>query len=202
MASEAFPPPAPFEMQVVMHLRCCLFVRLFCACVFLLPLVVLRTKHPFSHSYLHDFLNNSLSFFSVFISYFSCTCSASFSILRPWRFPGGPLGRCFANCCFASWCSPNASRTPKGLRRRQQWSRIHVFSMTYGNKATRSVSRSKKLMTVTKCVYWSSLYQLKMRDRSMIAIFCLLDIYFTQLQLIFLIAIMSIYYNIVCFYGF
>jgi hypothetical protein len=57
------------------------FFRLICVCLFLLPLIVLRTKNPFSRSYLCDFLHNSLSFFPVFLSYFSCACSASFSIL-------------------------------------------------------------------------------------------------------------------------
>ncbi len=57
------------------------FFRLICVCLFLLPLIVLRTNNLFSRSYLCDFLHNSLSFFPVFLSYFSCACSASFSIL-------------------------------------------------------------------------------------------------------------------------
>ena len=51
-------------------------------------------------------------------------------------------------------------------------------------------------MKVTKCIYWSSSHQLKMRDRSMIAILCLL------IAPYLLNCIMSIYDNILCFYCF
>jgi hypothetical protein len=61
------------------------------------------------------------------------------------------------------------------------------FDMTM-EQSNKNVSRCNNFMTVTKCVYWSSLHQLKIRDGSMIATLCLLNIYFTQFQLIFLIA--------------